>query len=121
MSFEEVAIVDPATIDELRASTGDDEEFLRELIQSYLQDTPPQLEAIEAAVGAADAAALVRPAHTLKSSSASVGALRLSAIAKSLELAGREGRIGGLAEEVAAAMSAWPLTQAGFRELGLAE
>ena len=38
-----------------------------------------------------DAAAIVRPAHTLKSSSAALGALRLAQIAREIEMAGRAG------------------------------
>ena len=75
------------------AATGDDIGFVRELLETYLADTPVQLDAMTAAVEADDAAALVRPAHTLKSSSASLGAMRLSARARELEVAGRSGAL----------------------------
>lgn len=86
-------IVDERVLAELMASTGDDIGFLRELIETYLADTPLQFEAMGVAVDAANAAALVRPAHTLKSSSATVGAMRLSSIARELEVAGRSGSL----------------------------
>jgi HPt (histidine-containing phosphotransfer) domain-containing protein len=64
-----------------------------ELINAYLADGPAQVDAIEAAVAAGDAAALVRPAHTLKSSSTTVGAQRLAAASRELEMAGRSGSV----------------------------
>jgi HPt (histidine-containing phosphotransfer) domain-containing protein len=86
-------ILDEAVLAELLATTGDDMAFVRELIESYLAEAPAQVEGIATAVAASDAAALVRPAHTLKSSSATLGALRLSAVARRLELAGRSGTL----------------------------
>ena len=78
----------------MMAATGDDIGFVRELVETYLADTPVQLDAMAAAVEADDAAALVRPAHTVKSSSASLGAMRLSMRARDLEAAGRSGELG---------------------------
>jgi HPt (histidine-containing phosphotransfer) domain-containing protein len=86
-------VLDERILAELMASTGDDIGFVRELIETYLADTPMQFEAMTVAVEADDAAALVRPAHTLKSSSATVGAMRLSATARELEMAGRSGSL----------------------------
>lgn len=86
-------IVDERILAELMATTGDDLGFVRELVETYLADTPAQVDAISAAVEADDAAGLVRPAHTLKSSSATVGAMRLSSVARDLEMAGRSGRL----------------------------
>jgi two-component system, sensor histidine kinase and response regulator len=89
----DVPVLDERILEELLASTGDDMAFVRELVETYLADTPTQLEAMTAAVDADDADALVRPAHTLKSSSATVGAMRISSIARELEMAGRGGRL----------------------------
>ncbi|MGH2401139.1 MAG: Hpt domain-containing protein [Candidatus Limnocylindria bacterium] len=87
-------MVDEKVLEELRASVGGDTAFVRDLIEAYLADSAGQLEAIEAALAADDAEALVRPAHTLKSSSATVGAMDLSALARTLEMAGRAGSLG---------------------------
>jgi two-component system, sensor histidine kinase and response regulator len=89
----ETPVVDDRVLDEILESTGNDIGFVRELIETYLADAPPQLEAMRSAVEADDAAALVRPSHTLKSSSAAVGAMRLSAVARELEMAGRSGTL----------------------------
>lgn len=93
MSQPDVQTVDERVLTELTETTGGDVGFVRELVETYLADTPAQLDAMTAAVDADDAAALVRPAHTLKSSSATVGAMRLSVAARELEMAGRTGTL----------------------------
>ena len=87
-------VLDEAILAELSASVQEDRAFVVELINAYLADGPAHVDAIEAAIAADDAAALVRPAHTLKSSSATVGAQRLAAASRELEMAGRSGSIG---------------------------
>ncbi len=86
-------ILDEAVLAELKATTGDDPAFVRELVDSYLAEAPAQIEGIAAAITGSDAAALVRPAHTLKSSSATVGAMRLATVARRLEITGRSGAL----------------------------
>jgi HPt (histidine-containing phosphotransfer) domain-containing protein len=93
MPDAEPAVLDKAVLAELQATTGDDLAFVRELVETYLADVPIQLEGIADAIGADDAAALVRPAHTLKSSSATVGAMRLAGVARELEMTGRSGSL----------------------------
>jgi HPt (histidine-containing phosphotransfer) domain-containing protein len=86
-------ILNTAVLTELLESTGDDVAFVRDLLDTYLAETPEHMAAIRHAIEADDAAALVRPAHTLKSSSATLGAMRLSAIGRDLEMAGRAGSL----------------------------
>jgi HPt (histidine-containing phosphotransfer) domain-containing protein len=93
VSAADLPVLDEEVLREVLQSTGDDIGFVRELVETYLADTPPQLDAMTSAIEADDAAALVRPSHTLKSSSATVGAMRLSAVARELEMAGREGTL----------------------------
>jgi HPt (histidine-containing phosphotransfer) domain-containing protein len=54
------------------------------------------------AAAAGDAAAMVRPAHSLKSTSANVGAVALAELCRSLEADGRSGTIVDAAGRVAA-------------------
>ena len=86
--------LDIEALDGLRASVEGDTAFVIELIDAFLADSALQLTAIESAVAAGDADALIRPAHTLKSASATLGATRLSATARTLETAGRAGEVG---------------------------
>jgi HPt (histidine-containing phosphotransfer) domain-containing protein len=73
-------------VEELRAVMGS--EYLS-LIKLFLEDAPTHLQKLEQAAGANDIAAMVAPAHTLKSASANLGALALSAVAKRIELGAR--------------------------------
>jgi len=65
------------------------------MVQFYLEDTVAFVEQIEAAVSANETDKIVSPAHTLKSSSAQLGAMQVSDIAQELEAAAREGAGGG--------------------------
>ena len=65
-----------------------------------LADAPEQLEALNASLAAGDVAGLVRPAHTLKSASASLGALGLAELCRQLELAAKAGSLEGAAESI---------------------
>lgn len=112
-------LLDEAVVDELRAATGDDEEFILELVETYLSEGEGHLAGMAAAVAAADPAAIVRPAHTLKSSSASVGAMRLSAICRAIEEAGRLGHADGLAGDVELARTTWAETVEAMTAAGL--
>ena len=63
------------------------------LIKLFLEDAPTHIHQLEVAAAANDLPGLVSPAHTLKSSSANLGALALSAVAKRIELAARTGSL----------------------------
>jgi CheY-like chemotaxis protein/HPt (histidine-containing phosphotransfer) domain-containing protein len=109
------SIIDRATLAELAANT--DAAFVRELVDTYLDDSPRLLDDMRQALRDDNATLLARSAHSLKSNSASVGALGLSALAKELELAGKAGQLDGAQEQVerlartytdmAAALKAW--------------
>jgi CheY-like chemotaxis protein len=75
-------------VEELRAVMGN--EYLS-LLRLFLEDAPKHVQALESAAAANDMAALVGPAHTLKSASANLGAMALSAAAKRIELGARQG------------------------------
>ena len=118
MTFDGAPVLDQAVIDELRAATGDDEAFIVDLVETYLTEGAANLEDMLAAAAAIDAEAIVRPAHTLKSSSASLGAMRLSTICKAIEEAGRASRTDTLREDVELARTTWDATLAAFSDAG---
>lgn len=93
-------VLDQATFESLMNSVGSDTEFMTELIDTYVADAPEQLEALNASLAAADLAGLVRPAHTLKSASASLGALGLAERCRQLELAAKGGSLDGAHESI---------------------
>jgi two-component system sensor histidine kinase/response regulator len=69
--------------------------LLGKIIGLYLASSPPLLQALREAVSQGDAVALTEAAHSLKSSSANLGATRLAALCKDLEQRGREQRLEG--------------------------
>ena len=75
-------------VEELRSVMG--AEYLS-LVRLFLEDAPGHVRALEAAAAANDMSAMVAPAHTLKSASANLGAMALSAAAKRIELGARQG------------------------------
>jgi HPt (histidine-containing phosphotransfer) domain-containing protein len=77
-------------VEELRAVMG--REYLS-LVRLFLEDAPTHVRALEAAASANDLAQLVAPAHTLKSASANLGAMALSAAAKRIEVGARQGTL----------------------------
>jgi two-component system sensor histidine kinase/response regulator len=113
MTGQEAAVLDDAVLDELRASVDGDRAFVVELIEAYLADGAANIEAIASAVDSDDADALVRPAHTLKSSSATLGATRVATTARELEMLGRSGTLGtGVGDLLGHIQEAWPATTA---------
>lgn len=119
MAGGEAPVLDTGVLDALAASVGDDRGFVRELIETYLADGEAQVQAIHAALRTDDSAGLVRPAHTLKSSSATLGAMRIAATARDLEMDGRSGRPTGNAtpEDLAAGLlDDWHQAAAALRE-----
>ena len=118
--MSELPLVDLDVVAELRDATGGDMDFVRELVDTFVEEAGGHLAALEAAIAADDVAGLVRPAHTLKSSSASVGAMRLSELGREIEEASRAGRADGLAERVVEVRTAWDATLAALRAEGLA-
>ncbi|KFN42408.1 hybrid sensor histidine kinase/response regulator [Arenimonas oryziterrae] len=77
-------------LDELKTIMG--QEYLG-LVKLFLEDAPNHIQQLETAAATNDIAGLVAPAHTLKSSSANLGALALSAAAKRIELGARTGAL----------------------------
>jgi HPt (histidine-containing phosphotransfer) domain-containing protein len=116
MTSPEPDVLDVAVLEELRASVQDDAAFVVELIEAYLVDGAAHIEAIGAAVDDGDAGALVRPAHTLKSSSATLGAARIARTARELEVLGRTGSLGSQARDLLALVQEeWPATTEALR------
>lgn len=82
-----LVVLDADTIAELREIMEDE---FQDLLRTFLADMPELFAGIEAATAAGDAEALRQNAHTLKSSSASLGALQLSELARRLERLGHD-------------------------------
>lgn len=83
---------DPEALQSICEMAGEEAPLiLVEVIDSYLEDAPNLVEAIRRSVTNKDAIALRYAAHTLKSSSATLGATALAELSKQLEAIGRGG------------------------------
>ena len=88
------AVIDAQAIDNLRMlNPGDNGEFLREIIGIFLEDTPQRIAELEQSLRAGDTPKFTRAAHSIKGSSANLGAVALRAVAEKLE---HESRTSGL-------------------------
>ncbi|MGF1509156.1 MAG: Hpt domain-containing protein [Myxococcota bacterium] len=103
-TMQQVAISAPHALDGARVeeATGGDPDFIRELLGLYLEDAAERIGELGTAVRAHDATALVNGAHKLKGSSANVGAVRVSELAKMVEAKGRAQEFGAAGELVLA-------------------
>jgi histidine phosphotransfer protein HptB len=98
MSFIHLPIVDSEAINNLR-SLGDegDDTFLREILGIYLEDTPLRIADLKRAYHSGENSLFTRSAHTIKGSSANVGASRVRSIAEQIEHRSKTEPISGLA------------------------
>jgi HPt (histidine-containing phosphotransfer) domain-containing protein len=86
MNAPAASSIDRATFEALKQTTGD--EFVLELVDTFLQEAPSMLDELRRALAAKDADKFRRTAHSLKSNSNTFGALTLGAMARELELGG---------------------------------
>jgi signal transduction histidine kinase/DNA-binding response OmpR family regulator/HPt (histidine-containing phosphotransfer) domain-containing protein len=90
--------IDRQIIDELQEVMEDE---FDDLLETYLTNAPKLLSQLEEAAAEHRLDGMIPPAHSLKSSSANVGALHLSELAKRVEHAGKAGDLGGAMEAFA--------------------
>jgi HPt (histidine-containing phosphotransfer) domain-containing protein len=79
-------------------SSAPDDDFLSKLVATFLNSASELRVRIRDGAASADADAVARAAHQLKSSSAQVGAARLSSVSKELEAIARDGSLEGVTE-----------------------
>ncbi|MDD5217445.1 MAG: PAS domain S-box protein [Candidatus Omnitrophica bacterium] len=88
--------IDPQRIGALIEFTGDDDPFfIPNLFQTYFSNAEQRMAGILEALGAGDANRMRQEVHSLKGSSANVGAVILSELCKQLEMLGKSGTIEG--------------------------
>lgn len=82
--------VTPVDMERLDEVTAGDEELRKELIELFIADTEERFVVLESAIAVKDAEELNRTAHSIKGSSANMGASTLQALALQLESLGSE-------------------------------
>ncbi|KRG37763.1 histidine kinase [Stenotrophomonas panacihumi] len=90
MQSAALPILDTEVLDELHEVAGAE---TASIVQLFLEDAPRLIARLEAASGTRDNDELREASHTLKSSSANVGAIALANAARRIELAARAGPI----------------------------
>jgi HPt (histidine-containing phosphotransfer) domain-containing protein len=84
-------VIDRTTFEELKQISGAD--FINELIDAFLDDAPKMIVAMRTALGTKDVESFRRNAHSMKSNANTFGATELAALAKELELMGKESNL----------------------------
>jgi CheY-like chemotaxis protein len=86
--------IDPHALEEIRAMERNGaRNLLRRLVDTYAVSSRSLVQAAETAFAADDVAALTQAVHTLKSSSANLGALRFSRLCAEIEALARQQRL----------------------------
>lgn len=74
-------------VDIMKENIGlDDKEFMDDMIHVFIEETEKLISELDDALQENDVNSLTRVAHTLKSSSATIGAMKLSSVSKQLEM-----------------------------------
>ena len=86
-------IIDGSVIENLRRMQGDDDgAFMREVVRSYIANSPKLVTELELAIEQSEYNAIAGAAHVLKSSSANVGAGTFSQLCRKIEARARNGQ-----------------------------
>jgi CheY-like chemotaxis protein len=100
----EPEVLDPKAMNRLRATLGAQaDRMLPDLIKDFYKDADRLLHQARQALEQGQTNRLRRAAHSLKSTSATLGAMALSAVARELEQSAREGRLEGAEGQIAQA------------------
>lgn len=86
-----MSVIDQTTFNELKQMSGDD--FINELIDTFLEDAPKMIAEIKSAYTANNAEVFRRAAHSMKSNANTFGASQLALLAKELEMLGKENKL----------------------------
>ena len=104
-SSAETPFFDPAAIEKLRAVAGDQGAgFVAEMAQLFLDEATKSLDELKRDCERNDWKHVTRIAHSLKSSSATLGLMRMSAACKALELDTKDGEPSPQATALSAAV-----------------
>jgi PAS domain S-box-containing protein len=109
------AVIDRATVDQLAATMGG--AFAAELIGTFVEDGREQVAALRRTLAGGDLDAFRRAAHSLKSTSGSLGASGLAGLARELETLARAGSLAGVGDRVERLAGAYETVVRALEEL----
>lgn len=111
------AVLDPQALARLRELDPDGQsKLLARVAQAFATSVARLLPQMKTAFEAGDVAAIHHVAHTLKSSSASIGAVRLSQLCADIEAMSRDGRVERLADAISTFESEITAVQAALKQ-----
>jgi HPt (histidine-containing phosphotransfer) domain-containing protein len=111
-------LIDLAIIDNLIDLGGDDgKDFLKEIIDLYIQQYPELFESIKSSSEKNEAVIMFQSAHALKGASLNIGAKELASLCKQIELKGKAGDMTQIPELIETLEKAYPLTMAELHKL----
>jgi len=111
-------IIDHSVLEAFREDVGESaDEILIELIDCYLHETPRQLNTLKVAITERDRPTMVRAVHTLKSSSAIVGAMAYSELCRLLEDASEHLSNDELAHHMVQVLATYEPTEIALQDL----
>ncbi len=90
--------LDPAALQNLAAQAQNGTDLLSRIVATYVSSSTELAAELRAGAAAEDPKRMAMAAHTLKSSSAQVGAMKLSSLCKEIEARGRGGSVQGVTE-----------------------
>lgn len=97
--MSDLPVIDPQSLENLRALNPDDnDEFLREIVTIYLEDTPQRIAELEQSLAAGDTPKFTRAAHSIKGSSSNLGAMIVRGVAEKLEHQSAKEGLGNVGE-----------------------
>jgi HPt (histidine-containing phosphotransfer) domain-containing protein len=95
-------VIDREVLEQLTAlQTSEKPDLVAQVINLYLVESPKLIEKLKQAAGASDAVEIANTAHTLRSSSANLGATGLTRLCGDIEASARAAVTDGASERVA--------------------
>ena len=114
----QIPVIDPEAIANLRALSPDDgDEFLREILGIFMEDTPRRITELHASRSSGDIETFTRAAHSIKGSTSNVGASELRAVAEQLENKSRQQGLNDVEALVAELEATFLRAQAELRKI----
>ncbi|MEK6985065.1 MAG: Hpt domain-containing protein [Candidatus Thermoplasmatota archaeon] len=88
-----MSLLDPTPLANLLADIGGDRATLAAILAQFLEEAPANLATLRQSSAAGEAAEARRAAHSLKSTAAQMGAMRLSELCRDIEHAAAAGTL----------------------------
>lgn len=103
---------DPTPLDELKEIAGEDASLvLSEIISSYLDEAPHLLQELYQSWKNQDCSRVKNSAHSLKSSSAAVGAMAFSNFCKEIESLAKDNNLQGIESLIKEALDSFEIAK----------